>query len=239
MKPEIAKSASNIYEAMLTANEIKCPSDFSYCQYVNNLYNNLGNLKKHVQGINSWLLESNSKIKKEREIIMKKSLLISILTAVIVMACATLVNAATTATLADELYAKGKKYGMTSADKVKVERYLSENTVTDEQANAIVAKADEAIAVMEAAGTTDYSKLTDAQKDQIKSIANSAADIIDVKLVFKKNTVEIYNNAGKLIETIGNNNGKLAYTGNNVNVVLTTSVIAVIALAITVATKRP
>ena len=127
---------------------------------------------------------------------------------------------------------------MTSADKVKVERYLSENTVTDEQANAIVAKADEAIAVMEAAGTTDYSKLTDAQKDQVKSIANSAADIIDVKLVFKKNTVEIYNNAGKLIETIGNNNGKLAYTGNNVNVVLTTSVIAVIALAITVATKR-
>ena len=169
---------------------------------------------------------------------MKNSLLISILTAVIVMACATLVNAATTATLADELYAKGKKYGMTSADKVKVERYLSENTVTDEQANAIVAKADEAIAVMEAAGTTDYSKLTDAQKDQVKSIANSAADIIDVKLVFKKNTVEIYNNAGKLIETIGNNNGKLAYTGNNVNVVLTTSVIAVIALAITVATKR-
>lgn len=169
---------------------------------------------------------------------MKKSLLISILTAVIVMACATLVNAATTATLADELYAKGKKYGMTSADKVKVERYLSENTVTDEQANAIVAKADEAIAVMEAAGTTDYSKLTDAQKDQVKSIANSAADIIDVKLVFKKNTVEIYNNAGKLIETIGNNNGKLAYTGNNVNVVLTTSVIAVIALAITVVTKR-
>lgn len=169
---------------------------------------------------------------------MKKSLLISILTAVIVMECATLVNAATTATLADELYAKGKKYGMTSADKVKVERYLSENTVTDEQANAIVAKADEAIAVMEAAGTTDYRKLTDAQKDQVKSIANSAADIIDVKLVFKKNTVEIYNNAGKLIETIGNNNGKLAYTGNNVNVVLTTSVIAVIALAITVATKR-
>lgn len=169
---------------------------------------------------------------------MKKSLLISILTAVIVMACATFANAATTATLADELYSKGSKYGMTSADKVKIERYLSENTVTDEQANAIVAKADEAIAVMEAAETTDYSKLTDAQKDKLKSIANSAASIIDVKLVFKKNTVEIYDNAGKLIETIGQNNGKLAYTGNNVNVVLTTSVIAIIALAITVATKR-
>ena len=56
---------------------------------------------------------------------MRKSLVISILTAIIVMACATLVNAATTSTLADELYAKGSKYGMTSADKVKIERYLN------------------------------------------------------------------------------------------------------------------
>ena len=169
---------------------------------------------------------------------MKKSLVISILTAIIVMACATLVNAATTSTLADELYAKGQKYGMTTADKVKIERYLSENPVTDEQANSLVAKADEAIAIMEKAGTTNYDELATAQKDEIKSIATSAADIIDVKLVFKKKTVEIYDNAGKLIETVGQNNGKLAYTGNNVNVVLTTSVIATIALAITVATKR-
>ena len=169
---------------------------------------------------------------------MKKSLVISILTAIIVMACATLVNAATTTTLANELYAKGEKYGMTSADKVKIERYLAENPVTDEQANAVVAKADEAVAIMEAAGTTDYSKLTVAQREQLKSLANEAASIVDVKLVFKKGTVEIYDNAGKLIEVLGQNNGKLAYTGNNVNVVLTTSVIAIIALAITVVTKR-
>ena len=169
---------------------------------------------------------------------MKKSFIISILTAIIIMACATAVNAATTKTLADELYAKGQKYGMTSADKVKIERYLSENPVTDEQANALVAKADEAIAIMENAGTTDYNKLTSSQKEQLKTIATSAANIIDVKLVFKKGTVEIYDNTGKLIETVGQNNGKLAYTGNNVNVVLTTSVIATIALAITVVTKR-
>ena len=169
---------------------------------------------------------------------MKKSLVISILTAIIIMACATLVNAATTNTLADELYAKGKKYGMTTADKVKIERYLSENPVTEDQANSIIAKADEAISVMESAGTTNYDKLTTAQKEQLKSIANSAASVVDVKLVFKKGSVEIYNNAGKLIETVGQNNGKLAYTGNNVNVVLTTSVIAIFALAITVVTKR-
>lgn len=169
---------------------------------------------------------------------MKKSFIISILTAIIIMACATIVNAATSSTLADELYAKGQKYGMTTAEKVKIERYVSENTVTDDQANAIIAKADEAIAVMEKAGTTDYNKLSSAQKEQLKAIANSAADIVDVKLVFKNGYVEIYDNTGKLIETVGQNNGKLAYTGNNVNVVLTTSVIAVIALAITVVTKR-
>ena len=170
---------------------------------------------------------------------MKKSLLISILTAVIVMACATLVNAATTATLADELYAKGKKYGMTSADKVKVERYLSENTVTDEQANAIVAKADEAIAVMEKAGVTNYDKLTKAQKNEVKSIATEAAKVVDLKLVFNKKSVAIYNNDGKLVETVSNTNGKLAYTGNVVNVVvLATTVVALVAVSAVVARKR-
>ena len=44
---------------------------------------------------------------------------------------------------------------------------------------------------------------------------------------------------GYLIETVAQNNGKLAYTGNNsVNVVLTVSVIAMIALAITVEGKK-
>ena len=102
------------------------------------------------------------------------------------MALATGVNAATSSTLADELYAKGSKYGMTSADKVKIERYLKENPVTDAQANEILAKADEAIAVMEKAGVTNYDKLTKAQKNEIKSVATEAAKIVDLKLVFNK-----------------------------------------------------
>ena len=169
---------------------------------------------------------------------MKKFLTVSLLFVMLVMAFATVVNAATSATLADELYAKGAKYGMTSAEKVKIERYLAEYPVTDAQADELLAKADEAVAVMERAGVTNYNDLTDAQKDELKSIATSAAEIINVKLVFKKGYVEIYDSTGKLIETIGENNGKLAYTGNNVNVVLTTSVIAIIALAITVVSKR-
>ena len=58
---------------------------------------------------------------------MKKTLTIALLAIITIMALATGVNAATSSTLADELYAKGSKYRMTSADKVKIERYLKEN----------------------------------------------------------------------------------------------------------------
>ena len=120
---------------------------------------------------------------------MKKTLTIALLAIITIMALATGVNAATSSTLADELYAKGSKYGMTSADKVKIERYLKENPVTDAQANEILTKADEAIAVMEKAGVTNYDKLTKAQKNEVKSIATEAAKIVDLKLVFNKKSV--------------------------------------------------
>ena len=116
---------------------------------------------------------------------MKKTLVISILFAIILMACATVVNATTSSTLADEIYSKGKKYGVTSADKVKIERYLSENEVSDEDANQIISKVDEAVAVMEKAGVVKYGDLTQSQRDELKTIAKEAADIIDVKLVYK------------------------------------------------------
>lgn len=170
---------------------------------------------------------------------MKKTLIVSILMSIILFVGASVVSAATTETLADELYVKGKKYGMTTADKVRIERYLSENPVTDEQANQIMSKADEAVAVMENSGVTNYNKLTQDKKSELKTIAKETADIVDAKLVFKSGSVEIYDANGKLIETVAQNNGKLAYTGNNsVNVVLTVSVIAMIALAITVGGKK-
>ena len=168
---------------------------------------------------------------------MKKTLTIALLAIITIMALATGVNAATSSTLADELYAKGSKYGMTSA--AKIERYLKENPVTDAQANEILTKADEAIAVMEKAGVTNYDKLTKTQKNEIKSVATEAAKIVDLKLVFNKKSVAIYNKDGKLVETVSNTNGKLAYTGNVVNVVvLATTVVALVAVSAVVARKR-
>lgn len=168
---------------------------------------------------------------------MKKLLTISILAVMLVLMTLTGVHAATKDNLAETLYNMGAKYGMTKADKVKIERYLADNKVTDSQADAIVAKAKEAVKVMEDAGVTDYTKLSADKKAELKTIANQAASIVDVTLVFKASSVELYKD-GKLIETVSNNSGKLAYTGNN-NTVLVVSSIAVIALAsVAVARKK-
>ena len=161
---------------------------------------------------------------------MKKTLTIALLAIITIMALATGVNAATSSTLADELYAKGSKYGMTSADKVKIERYLKENPVTDAQANAVVAKAKEAVKIMEDAGKTNINSLTNEEKNQLKSKANEAASILGLTLTFKSGTVEIYKN-GKLIDTVGaSNSGKLVYTGNNTSAILVVSSIVAVAL---------
>ena len=169
---------------------------------------------------------------------MKKLLTVLTLCVMLLMVVAPFVNAATTETLADDLYAKLSAYGMTEADKVKVERYLADNPVTEEQANSILAKADEAIAVMNEAGVKEYSDLTKAQKTEIKNIAKEAAEIIDVQLVFSTGKVEVVKD-GKIIETITNNDGKLAYTGNSVNIVLAVvATVAVIALAVAAVSRR-
>ena len=168
---------------------------------------------------------------------MKKILTVSLLFVMLVMAFATVVSATTSAELADKIYEKGAKYGMTTADKVRIERYLAENAVTEDQANSVMEKVDKAVAVMENAGVTNYAALTDAQKDEMKNIATEAASVVDVNLVFKVGSVEVYKN-GKLIETVAENDGKLSYTGNSVNMIVVVSVVAIIALAIAVVAKK-
>lgn len=169
---------------------------------------------------------------------MKKTLTIIALMMIITIISISGVYAATSSTLADDLYTKLSVYGMTAADKVKVERYLTDNPVTDEQANSILAKADEAISVIKSEGVTDVTKLSAEGKKKIQLIAQSAASQIGLTLTFSKDKVEIYNAEGKLIETITlSNTGKLAYTGNNSNMLVVSS-LAVIALAVVFVAKK-
>ncbi len=150
----------------------------------------------------------------------------------IMLITVTNVNATTGSTLADELCNIGTKYGLSSSDKIKIKRYLADNPVTDEQANQIMEKVNQAVKIMEDAGTTDVNQLTKAQKNQLKTIANEAASIIGLTLTYRNGTVEIYKD-GKLIEVITFRDGKLAYTGENNNTIIGITSVAVIALATT------
>ena len=170
---------------------------------------------------------------------MKKLLTSVLLMVMLVMVVVPFVNAATSDTLADDLYAKLSAYGMTSAEKVKVERYLADNPVTDAQASTILGKADEAIAIMDAEGTKDISALSKEAKNKIIAIAKEAASTVGLTLVFKTGTVEVYKD-GVLIESATLSNGdKLVYTGNSINVSVIVAAVAVIALVTTtVVVKR-
>lgn len=165
---------------------------------------------------------------------MKKIVTIATIFVMVVMLCATMVNAVTKDSLVDELYAITSKYGVTEADKVKAERFLTEYPITDEKANEIYAKATEAIQVLEDAGVTDVKKLetqlTKEQKLKFQSLCQEAANLVGATLTYRNGTVEVYKD-GKKVEVFYFTDGKLAYTGNNMNIVLVVSSVAVIALA--------
>lgn len=159
---------------------------------------------------------------------MKKvvSLLILI---VMIIGVASVVCATSSLELAGKLYEIGKPYGMTTANKVRIERYLKENPVTDEVANKVVAKMEEGAKVFKDADATKYSELSDSEKEEVKSIANEVATIMGLTLKFKAKEVEIYKD-GELIEVVHYDSNKFLYTGNNVNTILVVSSTVVIAL---------
>jgi co-chaperonin GroES (HSP10) len=176
---------------------------------------------------------------------MKKTLIIVALVAVVSMfTLGGSVNATTQSTLADELYAKLSAYGVTAADKVKVERYLADNTITDDEANAIIAKADEVVAIMNEEGVTDVTKLSEEAKSQVKAVAQEAASVAGLSLTFSEGKVDVYDASGNLVDSITTDSiGKLAYTGNSANTILVVSSlvvssVAVIALAAMFVTKK-
>ena len=189
---------------------------------------------------------------------MKKLLTISILFVMVLAMCTSIVSATTKAELPDQLFAIGSKYGATAAHKIKIERYIADNDLTDAQATAIVAKANEIAGIMDAAGVTDPRNLSAEDKAKVKSIANEAASIAGVSLVFKSNDVEIYKN-GKKLDSVksplsgpasGSSNGssassakttsgkKLVYTGSNSYVAIAAGTTAVVALATIVIIKK-
>ncbi len=177
---------------------------------------------------------------------MKRVLTVMLVFVMLMTVAMTAVNAATSSTLADQLYAIGSKYGMPASQKVSMERYLADHPLTEAECNEILGLANQADKIMQENGTTDYKSLPADVKAKLKSLANQAASIAGVTLNFTADGIKVFDKDGKLLDNYSSNNGtsggnKLAYTGNNTNIALVVSSIAVIALAatgVTVATKK-
>ena len=168
---------------------------------------------------------------------MKKVLSIAMLAIILLAVLSGSVSAATKSEMLNQIYSIGAKYGMTSADKVRLERYVNASDVTESQVSTLVSKAQAIATVMDNAGVTKYSNLTEAQKAEVKSLASQGASAVNLSLVFKPSAVDVYKNGVK-VESIVENNGKLAYTGSNMNVALIVGSVAVIALLSTAIIKN-
>lgn len=160
---------------------------------------------------------------------MKKVLISTVLFVIVAIFATTMVNAATGAELPNLIYEKGAKYGVTEGHKVKMERYLAKHPATDAQADAVMAKVDEVAAVYEKAGVTDMAKLSAADLKKVQDLATEAAAILNVKIAWDGAKVTIYYE-GRVEDVIEFSN-KLPYTGNDTNIALVVSSVAVVALA--------
>ena len=165
---------------------------------------------------------------------MKKLIIISIVFMMVAMFTVSTVKAVSGATIVNDIYNLGKKYGFTESDKLRADRYVADNPITDEQATAIYAKAEEAIKYLEETDAKNVKKLdtqlTKEQKLKFENLCQEAASIVGVTLTYNNGNVDVYKN-GKKIDTYTFTDGKLPYTGNNINVILVVSSVAVIALA--------
>lgn len=175
---------------------------------------------------------------------MKKLLRVFVLVAFVALVSTTVVNA----TVNDDLLAElsktytiaGKSVSMTAADKVRVERYLSEHTVTEAQKDTVLAKLNAIIDIMNAEGVSDVAKLSEAKKQNAINLAKEGASALNLTLVADtvSNTVKVYDNNGKLVESAKVVDGKLAYTGSNSIVYVVVSAVALIAVATVVVSRK-
>lgn len=131
----------------------------------------------------------------------------------------------------------GENVKLSNSDIVKVERYLTQNEVTDAEATQIIAKMDEIIAVLDKAGETDLTKLSDAQKDEVLALAKEAAAVVGATLSYDNSSkvLTVYQNGTK-IEAISVN-PYLKQTGST-NMIYVVAGIAVLGIAAVIVRKK-
>lgn len=164
---------------------------------------------------------------------MKKSIILSMVMALIIL-MSTSVFAASS--LADEIYAKGKNYGVTAEYKARMEKYFANNEITENQKASVLAKADECIAIMDKAGVKDVLDLSTTDLNKVKSIVQSAASDIGLTVKFnsKDNGFTVLKGDKTIDVVLLRKTNKLVYTGSNTLVLVIASLgfVAVAGMAV-------
>lgn len=173
-----------------------------------------------------------------------KKLLTATLLVVLMLTIATSAMAATESELlayvSKSFTIAGETVQISSSDKVKVERYLNENEVTAEQADKVIAKVDEAVALMNKAGVSDVTKLSKADKEKLMNIANEAASVLGLTLSYDASTgvVSVYKDGKNIESTSFESRTTLAQTGSMDYAYVVVPAVAIIAIAMVVVAKR-
>lgn len=170
---------------------------------------------------------------------MQKLLKISLVFVLLLLAVATTVNAIS----ADDLVAyvtkaqevAGKKVVLVSASqKVEIERYLSKNEVSESDLDYVKSKFDEAVKILNKAGTTDVKKLSSSVKDELIALVEDVSANTSIKATVNANgTITVYNLDGTKFDTV---TPIIKQTGSTNYAYI--PVIAIVAVAIVFFTKK-
>ena len=142
------------------------------------------------------------------------------------------------AKLTDTYTVGGKQVSAPANIVTEIERYLNKYDLSSKDCDYIAKKFDEALKVVQEAGATDFTSLSDSDKSKLVSIASDVSKNTSVKVTLTKGgKLTIYESDGKTPFTIitDKDNG-IQNTNNNYLVIVIASVISL--LGVVVITKK-
>ena len=171
-----------------------------------------------------------------------KSLLKISLVLVAILLIGTSVNAATVdefiAYITSAQTVAGESvYLVTDAQVTEIERYLSTNSVSESDLDYLQTKFDEGVAILDAAGVSSYSELTESEKASLVALADEASSQTGIDFVIGSDaSVTVYNLDGTVATTT--TGSIIKQTGSSNYVYAVVAVIAIVAVAIALISRR-
>ena len=162
---------------------------------------------------------------------MKKSIKVVLISLIVLFSMTTMTKAASSNEVIDYIERECGEY-VTDSDMKIVRDYFKQYPISDKEGNQLKSKIKAVKKILDKGSSNRVRSLTDAEKQQLKDLANEAARIIDVNLVFKSNArVDVYKDGVKIQSFyLSGNNRILAYTGSSTNIIVISG-IAIVAIA--------